>query len=341
MCDYDKPFRTYDEQISYLKTCHGLDIHDADFARRVLRSISYYDIINGYKDSFMEGDKFKPHISIEFLYQFYSIDREFQDLLFNQILLIENHFKTELAYVLAKDFGVHELDYLAKKNFLPKHNKIYFDTELRKITSIYNPVNNLPIPQPTRHYLKNHNHIPPWILFKNISFGTAINLFQLMKPQQKRYVTNALIPSDTLAYKQKVEFLINGLNLSRRCRNTIAHNLKFISFKEHKNKLSAKLAKALFAPCLLSWTDISDFHRGLNDIYAALNICLYIVPVCNPSITNSFCNRLLQVMVPQDSTSIEFRKKGIFDSYAMAANLPANLAERIMAYKRCIANSKL
>ena len=73
MCDYDKPFRTYDEQISYLKTCHGLDIHDADFARRVLRSISYYDIINGYKDSFMEGDKFKPHISIEFLYQFSSL----------------------------------------------------------------------------------------------------------------------------------------------------------------------------------------------------------------------------------------------------------------------------
>ncbi len=340
MCDYDKPFKTYDEQISYLQTCHGLDIHNIDFARRVLRSISYYDLINGYKDSFMEGDKFKPHISIEFLYQFYTIDREFQDLLFNQILLIENHFKTELAYVLAKDFGVYELEYLAKNNFLPKHNKIYFDKELQKITGIYHPKKGVPIPQPTRHYSENHNHIPPWILFKNISFGTAINLFQLMKSPQKQYVTNALIPSTTLEYKQKVEFLINGLNLSRRCRNTIAHNLKFISFKEHKNKLSAKSAKALFAPCLLNWTDLSGFHRGLDDIYAALNMCLYIVPICNPSITNNFCNRLLQIMMPQDNTSTEFRKKGIFDSYAAAANLPSNLSERIIAYQKCIATHK-
>lgn len=87
---YDKPFLTYDEQIDCLIEKHGLDVSDRDFARRVLRSVSYYDLINGYKDAFMVNEKYGEHMSIEFLYSFYIFDKRFQDLLFAQILLVEN-----------------------------------------------------------------------------------------------------------------------------------------------------------------------------------------------------------------------------------------------------------
>lgn len=31
-----------------------------------------------------------------------------------------------------------------------------------------------------------HNHVPPWILFKNISFGDSINLYNVLKKRAER-----------------------------------------------------------------------------------------------------------------------------------------------------------
>ena len=47
--DLDKPFRTYDEQIDLLQD-RGLCITDREFANHALSTISYYDLINGYKN---------------------------------------------------------------------------------------------------------------------------------------------------------------------------------------------------------------------------------------------------------------------------------------------------
>lgn len=331
----DKPFKTYEQQIEYLKDYHGLDISNKEFALRVLKSISYYDLINGYKDGFMINDKFPPNTSIEYLYQFYMLDKKFQDLLFAQILLIETTFKTELAYILAKDFGVYELDYLAKKNFLPKHNKLYIDKVIHNITSIYNPSNNAPIPQPTKHYKDTHNHIPPWILFKNVTFSNSINLLQLMKPKQKSYIVNELLPTDRLIYKEKVNLLINGLNLMRNCRNYIAHNLKFTTFKDGRNSLNLNIKK--FAPaCLLSWNDLKKHHRGINDLYAVLVLVLTIIPHTNPEITQNFCSDLIRLSAPQTDNNSEYVKKTLFDQYADICNLPNDLPKRVIDYMNCL-----
>lgn len=331
----DKPFRTYSQQIEYLRNYHGLDISNEDFALRILRSISYYDLINGYKDGFMTNDKFPPHTSIEYLYRFYMLDKKFQDLLFAQILLVETTLKTELAYILARDFGVYELDYLAKKNFLPKHNKLYIDNIIHNITSIYAPTNKAPIPQPTKHYKNNHNHIPPWILFKNITFSNSINLLQLMKQPQKSYVVNELLPTDKLIYKEKVDLIINGLNLMRNCRNCIAHNLKFTTFKDRRNALNLNIKK--FVPsCLLSWNDLKKHRRGTNDLYAVLILVLSIIPHTNPQITKNFCSDLIRLSTPQSSDDSEYVKKVLFDQYADICNLPRNLRERIVSYMNCI-----
>lgn len=331
----DKPFKTYKQQIEYLRETHGLDISNEDTAINILRSISYYDLINGYKDGFMVDDKFPEHMSIEYLYNFYILDKKFQDLLFSQILLIETTFKTELAYILAKDFGVFELEYLAKTNFLPKHNKIYIDNVIRNITGIYNPRPGTPIPQPTNHYKLNHNHIPPWILMKNVSFSNAINLLQLMKPKQKSYVVNSLIPTNSIPYKEKVDLLINGLNLIRKCRNCIAHNLKFITFKEQRNSLNLTIKK-ISPTCLLSWEDLKKHQRGLDDLYAVILLALSIIPNTNPQIATNFCDDLIRLSTPQSNCSSEYLKKALFDQYAEICNLPPDFRERLAAYRNCI-----
>ena len=47
-------FKTYAEQIKILKNKYKLNIKNEDIALELLSTISYYDLINGYKESFFE-----------------------------------------------------------------------------------------------------------------------------------------------------------------------------------------------------------------------------------------------------------------------------------------------
>lgn len=59
----DKPFKTYQEMVAYLQDFHHLACLDPAWDVSVLQLVPYYDLINGYKELFMSGDKFKPGIS--------------------------------------------------------------------------------------------------------------------------------------------------------------------------------------------------------------------------------------------------------------------------------------
>ena len=91
------PFRTWDQQIERLKTKYDLKIEDDNFARRALSSMSYYDLVNGYQECFMENGQYTEATSIEYLYSFYHFDRTFQNALFQYSVYIENFFKTALS----------------------------------------------------------------------------------------------------------------------------------------------------------------------------------------------------------------------------------------------------
>ena len=47
MTVYDKPYKTYEERIDHLINDYNLVITDRDFAEYALKTISYYDLING------------------------------------------------------------------------------------------------------------------------------------------------------------------------------------------------------------------------------------------------------------------------------------------------------
>lgn len=57
---YDKPFKTYDELIELLKE-RNVIITDEEFVKDCLSDLTYYDLINGYKNlySYDENDRFK------------------------------------------------------------------------------------------------------------------------------------------------------------------------------------------------------------------------------------------------------------------------------------------
>ncbi|MGL6099227.1 MAG: Abi family protein, partial [Fusobacteriaceae bacterium] len=150
---YSKPFKSYEEQIELLVNKYELTLKNHDLCLELLKTISYYDLVNGYKDFFMQDGKFIKGVSEMELFLFSLFDKNFQGILFKYSVYAENTFKTKLSYTIAKKFGVNEVEYLDEKNYLssgysPKRNKKKLKTldDIKKVsTSIYTK-------DPTLHY---------------------------------------------------------------------------------------------------------------------------------------------------------------------------------------------
>lgn len=67
-----KPFKTYDEQISLLKS-RGLIISDDDKAREILKRMNYYRL-SAYSLTLRKDDVFYPGVSIEDIVALYDFD---------------------------------------------------------------------------------------------------------------------------------------------------------------------------------------------------------------------------------------------------------------------------
>ena len=68
---YDKPFRTIDELLELLES-RNVVITDRDFAKQCILDISYYSLINSYKDLYPidKDDIFKVPVPF---YEFYNL----------------------------------------------------------------------------------------------------------------------------------------------------------------------------------------------------------------------------------------------------------------------------
>lgn len=237
-----KPFKTIDEQIDILKS-RGLTI-DLDNTKEILFKEGYYNIINGYKDIFLENEddeQFKDNTTFSQIYNMYLFDNAIRNIVLNACISIENTVKTVLSYQIAKEYGVFEIDYLNPRNYrtgirrkTSKGNFLELDSVIRNL----NYVSSLD-EEPYIHYKNKHGHIPPWILIKGINFWTLKTFVNLQKPKIKDAVTSSLINIDvnyiTEADKQ---FLSDIIHIVYKFRNRAAHNGRMYSFNIN-NRLSA------------------------------------------------------------------------------------------------------
>ena len=113
---YDKPFKTYKEQIEILKNKYKLNIKNENFALELLSTISYYDLINGSKESFLRKIlKFEENTDIIDLFLFKILDKNIQNTLFKYSVYVENIFKTKMAYLISRKYGISIEQYLNEK----------------------------------------------------------------------------------------------------------------------------------------------------------------------------------------------------------------------------------
>lgn len=324
---YDKPFLTFSEQISILKTKHNLIIEDNDFAINVLSTLSYYDLINGYKECMQENNIFKKGITIEYLYQFHLFDKNFQSIILKNSTLIENAFKTKFAYILSKNLGNDVCDYLDSTKYITDSSTINFYKVKRKFENAYN---GKYVNDPTKHYLKTHNHIPPWIIMRNVSFGNTINLYRVTSPKERDELATMLVPSNKIALYAKIDFIIQSLNLIRIFRNSIAHNLKFVTTKSSTNAISKNSINEITGCELLT----NNRPKRMDDVYACI-LALFIL-LNNNDLKMRFKNDLSNCILNNTIGSVtnNHAQKKLFKNYSNITKLPYDFLERLKVFEQ-------
>ena len=105
----DKKFKTLNEQIEILQN-KGLIINDCEKAKEILLKENYF-FLNGYRYVFVKSLKDKtyiPGVTFDELYSLFLFDRSFRNIIFKNLLIIENNLKSIISYQLSKKYGYKE-----------------------------------------------------------------------------------------------------------------------------------------------------------------------------------------------------------------------------------------
>ena len=252
-----KEFKTLDEQIEILKN-RGLVINDIDGTKRLLLRENYF-FINGYRHIFLKNrneNEFIKGTTFEELYAVFQFDRNFRNILFKNLLIVENNLKSILSYCLSKKYGIKEKDYLKPSNFSQDIKKI------RQVNDVLSKIKrqiklNGRQHSATLHYLSNYGYVPLWILVKLLSFGMINELYSILKPEDKLLIAEY--------YNLDVETLGIYIGLLSNYRNLCAHEDIVYDHKTQKEIPDTRYHRILDIP-----TMNDEYEYGKNDIYAVV-----------------------------------------------------------------------
>lgn len=254
-----KEFKTLDEQLNIFRT-KGLIISDEVFAREVLYLENYF-FINGYRHIFLVPGKERKFIkgtTFEELYQMFTFDRNIRNILFKNLLIVENNIKSILSYQLSKKYGYKEKEYLKPSNFTTDNK------EQRRVNDVINKMKrqiriNGQKHTATYHYINNYGYVPLWILVKVLSFGLVNELYGILKPEDQLELAKY--------YNLDVESLEIYLNLLANYRNLCAHEDLVFDHRSQRYINDTRFHLQLNIP-----KTNGEYIYGKNDIFALIII---------------------------------------------------------------------
>ncbi len=255
----NKIFKTLDEQVDILKQ-KGLYIDDEVLAKEILLRENYF-FINGYRMLFMKSPSDKNFVTgatFRELYSMFNFDRHIRNILFKNLLIIENNLKSIISYHLSKTYGIKESDYLNPANFNRSNDKSRQVNDLikkmkRQIRS------NADSHTATSHYQMNYGYIPLWIAVKVLSFGIVSELYIILKPSDQKEIANF--------FKVNVDDLILYLPILSNYRNLCAHEEILYDHRVQRKIEDTKFHERLGIPKM-----DGEYIYGKDDLFALIII---------------------------------------------------------------------
>ena len=259
MANKQKIFKTLDEQIDILRS-KGLIVNDINKAKMILFKENYF-FISGYRHLFMKSYKSDTYINgttFEELYATFVFDRNIRNIMFKNILIIENNIKSVISYQLSKNYGYKEKEYLDPKNFNQDPMRS------RQVKDVINKMKrqirvNGKQHAATMHYINNYGYIPMWILVKVLSFGIISELYSILKEKDQQFIAEQ--------YDLDIETMTIYLSLLANFRNLCAHEDILYDHRTQRSIPDTKYHYLLN----IDMTD-DEYLYGKNDLFALIII---------------------------------------------------------------------
>ena len=255
----DKRFKSLDEQIEILKH-RGLIIQNEEYAKEVLLRENYF-FLNGYRHLFlktMNQDYFLAGTTFEELYSLFLFDRSFRNIIFKNLLVIENNLKSIISYQLSRKYGYKEKDYLNAKNFTKDPSKAKQVNDLLQKMKRQIRINGSQH-SATLHYISNYGYIPLWILVKVLSFGIVCEMVSILKKEDQKVLAGV--------YGIDLDEFIMYLPILSNYRNLCAH--EDILYENRTQKL---IDDTFYHSFLKIDKMDGEYIYGKNDIFALIII---------------------------------------------------------------------
>ena len=215
--------------------------------KKILEKENYYNIINGYKDLFIDDtyigvdEKYKSGTNFNEIYDLYLFDRELRMYFMRYILEIENNIKSVIAHKFSKEYG-HD-NYLKVTNF----NTSIRPTERRKtqaqkvgeVTELISKIQNEISKQLQKnntmisHSMLEYGYVPLWVLVNTLTLGTINIFYGHMHDRDKNNVAREFNLSIN-----ELESLMFVLSIFR---NACAHDERLYNLKAVKRNMRSNM----------------------------------------------------------------------------------------------------
>jgi len=226
-----KEFKTLDEQIELLKS-RNINFYNEEIAKQILLHNNYYNIINGYKDLFLDNKnntEFKIGTTFEEIYSLYEFDRQLRTIFLEYILKIENSLRSLIAYYFSQEYGND--NYLKLDNFeIFQNTNVSMDKKQKQIKFIQSLIGNINKNIANNienkyigHYMTQYGFTPLWVLVNILSFGDICNFYRLSKQKERISISKKF---------NIAEFDLSSLlNILCKTRNLCAHDERLYNYE--------------------------------------------------------------------------------------------------------------
>lgn len=259
-----KIFKTLDEQIEILKR-KGLVIDDEYYAKKIILRENYFFLM-GYRHLFMQdgnNKKFIENTNFRELYALFYFDRQLRNIMFKNILIIENNTKSIFSYILSQKYGYRETEYLRPQNYNQSPERIRQVNDLLKKMKRQIRVNGGQH-EATKHYINNYGYIPLWVVVKVLSFGITSELYTIMKSSDQLDIAKE--------YDVDSEYLLTFLPILSNYRNLCAHEDILYEHRTQKLIPDNKYHQYLNIPYVND-----EYIYGKGDLFSVIIIFKYLL----------------------------------------------------------------
>lgn len=296
-----KEYKTFNQQLKILRS-RGLEVPTDGHPKRFLEEENYYNVINGYKDLFLErGDDNKPVVPERYrqgthfdeLKSLFLFDRELRFLFLKYILIFENSFKTVISHEFCRRYPKPN-SYLEIKNYVNNNPKKVLQQISILTKTIHDKVDK---EGAIKHYIEEHGSVPLWVLVNYLTIGNLSYLFSILTDADKNVIAKFYYNkykkqhvSDNMV-RISSEDLESGLKIINLVRNKCAHDERLYNYN-FRNVRVSNLAKhfelkhydntrivvaILYLKIFLDKKYFQIFHEELTKLFAEYRIRFHSV----------------------------------------------------------------